>query len=330
MTTQPITLYLIGHAGVGKYTIAKELSKSNFKVVDNHLINNPIFSLLDLDGVTPIKESVWETISEIRKSILGFICQDALSNYVFTNELQEEKGDHVIYNQVKNTAEARRSIFIPLKLIINDETEHKKRISNPQRKELFKETTLPFGRIKKGLIQIQHPNLKELNITNLNPAQAVEHVLELVKEAIAQSFGTSDTEQLFIDESGNEAINKQIRKGLRSYNKSKIGSYDYSPFTIFIKVKSIVIAGLCGDILGNMCRVHAVWVEENQRYQGLGKKLFFKLEEFAINKKCRAIELDTAEFQAKTFYEKMGFSVIATLANGFTGYHTHYIMRKLL
>lgn len=94
----PCTIYLIGHAGVGKYTIAKELSDFNFKVVDNHLINNSIFSLLDLDGVTPIKENAWETISEIRKSVLGFVCQDTVSNYVFTNELQEEKCDHVIYS----------------------------------------------------------------------------------------------------------------------------------------------------------------------------------------------------------------------------------------
>lgn len=39
----PITLYLIGFAGTGKYTIAKELAKVGYKLVDNHLINNSIF-----------------------------------------------------------------------------------------------------------------------------------------------------------------------------------------------------------------------------------------------------------------------------------------------
>lgn len=184
MSSAPITIYLIGHAGVGKYTIAKELSKFNFKVVDNHLINNPIFSLLDLDGTTPIKVDAWKAINEIRKSVLGFVCQDTQSNYVFTNQLLEEKIDHVIYNQVKNTAEARESIFIPVKLIISDESEHKKRISNPQRKERFKETTLPLDRIAKGLIQIQHPNLKYLDITHLTPAQVVKHLLEFMQKTL--------------------------------------------------------------------------------------------------------------------------------------------------
>lgn len=44
--TRPVTLYLIGFAGTGEYTIAKEIANHGYKVVDNHLINNPIFSLL--------------------------------------------------------------------------------------------------------------------------------------------------------------------------------------------------------------------------------------------------------------------------------------------
>ncbi len=334
MTTQPITIYLIGHAGVGKYTIAKELSNFDFKVVDNHLINNPIFSLLDLDDITPIKENAWETIGEIRKSILGFVCQDTLSNYVFTNELQEEKCDHVIYNQVKNAAEARGSIFIPVKLIINDESEHKERISNPQRKERFKKTTLPLDRIAKELIQIQHPNLQELDVTNLTPGQAVERLLEFAKETIAKLSLTDNTEQVFIDESGNESVNKQILEGLNTYNESTIGPYNSSPFTVFIKSKnSGVVAGLNGDIYGDVsgpiCRIHCLWGEEKRRQQGLGTKLFNEIEKFAISKNCKMLQLYTAEFQAKEFYEKKGFLILAVLENGFRG-HALYFMRKML
>jgi shikimate kinase len=36
-------IYLIGFAGAGKFTIAKEICKSaEARLVDNHLINNPI------------------------------------------------------------------------------------------------------------------------------------------------------------------------------------------------------------------------------------------------------------------------------------------------
>ena len=86
--TQPITLYLIGFAGSGKYTVAKEIAKFEYRIVDNQLINNPIFSLLDLDGVAPIPEKAWASIEDIRKAILGFVFQDPKSNYVFASRTQ--------------------------------------------------------------------------------------------------------------------------------------------------------------------------------------------------------------------------------------------------
>ena len=57
-----VILYLIGKAGTGKYTIAKEIEKSGFSLCDNHLINNPIFSLLNLDGQSPVPQFAWDAI----------------------------------------------------------------------------------------------------------------------------------------------------------------------------------------------------------------------------------------------------------------------------
>ena len=45
----PNIIYLIGYAGTGKYTIAKELEKSGYVICDNQLINNPINALLNYD-----------------------------------------------------------------------------------------------------------------------------------------------------------------------------------------------------------------------------------------------------------------------------------------
>ena len=42
-------VHLIGFPGVGKLTIAKEIvrQRSDFVLVDNHLINNPVFSVVN-------------------------------------------------------------------------------------------------------------------------------------------------------------------------------------------------------------------------------------------------------------------------------------------
>lgn len=50
-------VYLIGHPGTGKLTIAQNLVSSlEFIICDNQLINNPIFTLLNYDGFSVIPE----------------------------------------------------------------------------------------------------------------------------------------------------------------------------------------------------------------------------------------------------------------------------------
>ena len=51
---QNTIVLLIGFAGTGKYTIGRELcERTGAKLIDNHLINNPIFKVTNADGVTP-------------------------------------------------------------------------------------------------------------------------------------------------------------------------------------------------------------------------------------------------------------------------------------
>ncbi len=67
-------IYLTGKAGIGKYTIAKELAKSHgFIICDNQLINNPIFELLQYDGYAQIPEFAWDFIARIRDEIFEFL-----------------------------------------------------------------------------------------------------------------------------------------------------------------------------------------------------------------------------------------------------------------
>lgn len=178
--TRSITLYLIGFAGTGKYTIAKEIAKSSYKVVDNHLINNPIFSLLDLDDETPIAENAWISVRKIRHIILDFIAHDQKSNFIFTNALLEEEGDWKIYNLIKETAEKRGSLFVPLKLTLSPE-EHAKRIVNPDRKIRFKMTNPAEVHMKKEMIKIDHPHLTEIDVTDLSAGDVAKEILNFVE-----------------------------------------------------------------------------------------------------------------------------------------------------
>ncbi|SRR5579883_1814892 len=127
-----------------------------------------------------------------------------------------------------------------------------------------------------------------------------------------------------------QKVGKLLGKSLKQYNESIIGIYEYKPFTIYLtNDENDVLGGIKGEILDKVCMVQIVWIHELERNKKHGTALFKKLESFAKENHCKIIQLDTAEFQAKPFYEKIGYSVVAILPENFKGYTT-YIMRKLI
>src|ERR1041384_2438716 len=48
-------IYLIGIPAVGKYTVAREIGRmTGARVVDNQLVNTPVFSVLGYDGTAAV------------------------------------------------------------------------------------------------------------------------------------------------------------------------------------------------------------------------------------------------------------------------------------
>ena len=173
-------LYLIGTPGTGKYTIAKEIAKFGYNICDNQLINNPIFSLLNYDGVKDIPEFAWEKIRMIRTTIIDFLALEHDNNYILTNCLYEIEGDHKIFNQVKLMAEKRNSIFVPVKLLISAE-ENIRRIQNKDRLLRYKSTDAKCAYPEISLISIKHPNILELDVTKLAAREAANLIIGHVK-----------------------------------------------------------------------------------------------------------------------------------------------------
>lgn len=111
-----------------------------------------------------------------------YLCDYGIGDYVLTNELYDCEDDQKIYAQVKNMAEKRKSIFIPVKLVISPE-EHMKRITNPQRRERYKTTNADGAHSHRETIYIDHPNLLELDVTKLSEKEAAEAILSFVKNS---------------------------------------------------------------------------------------------------------------------------------------------------
>ena len=75
--------------------------------------------------------------------------------------------------------------------------------------------------------------------------------------------------------------------------------------------------------------VDGLWVAEDVRGRGLGRRLLFAAEAAAIKRGSRGAWLGTFDFQSRGFYERLGYTVFAALAD-FPDGHTHYHLWKSL
>ena len=176
-------IYLIGHYGVGKLTIAKAIcAMTDARLFDNHLANNVIFSLIRADGKTPLPESVWDMIDVIRgqafKAIEELTPPDA--SFVLTNCLLESyPGDHASYEQVKSVASRRGNVFIPVMLTASDAA-HAARVGSRERAERMKHTDVESAAEKRRteeLLRVDHPNRLDLDTSELPPDEAARLII---------------------------------------------------------------------------------------------------------------------------------------------------------
>lgn len=180
---QNTIIYLIGFAGTGKYTIAKEICRlTDARLVDNHLINNPVFSLIRTDGKTLLPEIVWEKTWAIRHIVLDVIKDISPTefSFVFTNELVDgSSDDEKLFSEIVELAASRNSKLVPVRLLC-DEEELCSRIQSSDRITRLKNTNVDNARKKirsQKVLSIKHPHVLDLNVTNLSPLQAAEAII---------------------------------------------------------------------------------------------------------------------------------------------------------
>jgi GNAT superfamily N-acetyltransferase len=117
---------------------------------------------------------------------------------------------------------------------------------------------------------------------------------------------------------------------LINFNESKAGDRRVRTFALFAKDASgIVLGGLVGSTHWNHCFVSTLFVHERFRKAGIGRELMQRAEAQALALACDAIFLDSFDFQAPGFYEKLGFEVFAVLPEYPRGHKRFYMVKRL-
>jgi len=120
-----------------------------------------------------------------------------------------------------------------------------------------------------------------------------------------------------------------VEAGLRDFNAAVIGPAHQRAVRIFLREDDKIAGGLLGEIRWRWMYVAKLWVAESLRGKGYGRKLITAAESQAREEGCIGIYLDTFEYQARPFYEKLGFELFGTLDGYPPGYRQFHLAKRL-
>jgi len=119
-----------------------------------------------------------------------------------------------------------------------------------------------------------------------------------------------------------------LDRGLDAYN-SQFAPAHVEEFAFALKTADgVVLGGVHAIAWAGMLYLKQVWIDEAYRGQRRGRALMLAVEAEGRRRGCTAACLDTFEFQARPFYEKLGYEVYGTLR--FPAGFDRYFMKKAL
>jgi GNAT superfamily N-acetyltransferase len=118
---------------------------------------------------------------------------------------------------------------------------------------------------------------------------------------------------------------------LRAFTGQAVGPPDNRDFALLITApgEAAVLGGLWGQSRWGAFYVDMIVVPEVLRGTGVGTDLMTRAEAEARARGCHLMWLDTYAFQARPFYERLGFEVFGEM-DGPAPFYPRWFMRKAL
>jgi GNAT superfamily N-acetyltransferase len=137
-----------------------------------------------------------------------------------------------------------------------------------------------------------------------------------------------DKYQITLFEQPDPAAVQQVWDGLAAYNLNFTQPDEHRRLDLFLRDENqALVGGLLGGTYWGWLHVDILWLAEAVRGLGYGTLLMKSAEEEALHRGCRHAHLDTHDFQALGFYQKLGYSVYCVLDDLPPG-HKRYSVKK--
>ncbi|MEG8023104.1 GNAT family N-acetyltransferase [Sphingomonas aerolata] len=134
---------------------------------------------------------------------------------------------------------------------------------------------------------------------------------------------------IVIPNNPSDADREAVLKPLLAYNTARVGDPRFHPVAILLADETgNHVGGLWGKCAYDWLFVDLLAVPEEHRGENYGRTLMKQAEEIARANGCVGIWLDTYEFQARGFYEKLGFEVFGTLDDHPVGQKKFFLRKR--
>jgi GNAT superfamily N-acetyltransferase len=133
---------------------------------------------------------------------------------------------------------------------------------------------------------------------------------------------------------GNPADEKLriLGEGIEQHIESKFQNRINKQLAFFLQdEKGAIVGGVHGKYGSwGWLYISTLWVSEDVRGGGYGRRLMNYIEQEAIKNGCINAYTDTFSFQAPEFYKKLGYTVFGELEDFPAGYSRFFLRKNLL
>ena len=138
------------------------------------------------------------------------------------------------------------------------------------------------------------------------------------------------SDDLTIDDKVLPADEASVVRGLLAFNEARLGPSGEQPVKFVARDSTgTVVGGILGHTRWRWLYVAKLWVDESARGQGLGTRLMGAAETLARSRGCTDVSLDTFDYQARPFYEKLGYELFGTLEGYPPGSRQYYLRKRI-
>ena len=138
------------------------------------------------------------------------------------------------------------------------------------------------------------------------------------------------TYTLSIDDAPGPEVQRALADGLTQHARPFTSGPGFQPLAAVLRDGGgALVGGAYGKINWTWLSIGLVWVAEPLRGGGHGRRVITALEDAARARGCRHAHLDTFSYQARPFYERLGYALFATLDDYPPG-HQRFFLKKSL